>query len=109
MRCKQGDLAYIIKALRPENVGKVVQCVECIGFHERFQAFGLHGETWVSPDSDYLWVIKNSGSITTLYGPAKEAVIPDSWLRPIKADPSDTLDEDIAEDSGKELVYNDER
>jgi hypothetical protein len=99
MNCKQGDLAYIIKAIRPENIGKVVQCIECIGFYEQYSSFGLHGEVWWAPTSDYLWVIQNSGSIETFFGTSKEAVIPDSWLRPIKTDP-----EDLEKTRNEELV-----
>lgn len=31
MNCKQGDLAIIIKANNPDNLGRIVQCVQYLG------------------------------------------------------------------------------
>lgn len=105
MRCKIGDLAFVRKALRPSNIGKVVQCKELLGEFKWGETFVWNGELYHSPDSDYLWVVTSKSPVETLYGPSIEAFIPDSWLTPIRAEPSENSEEEFTEDLGKELVH----
>jgi len=103
MNCKQGDLAFIKKSIRPENIGRVVTCKLCLGFLQQREQFSWHGETWESPDTDYIWVIENSSGISTMYGDSKEAIIADSWLIPIKGDPDEINEEEFGEDLNRIL------
>jgi hypothetical protein len=86
---RPNDLCFIIKALRTENIGKIVTCVQHIGYHERGQPFVWNGETWCSRDTGNLWVV--SGNVITLYGKSTQAVIPEHWLK--KIEPLDELSE----------------
>lgn len=105
MRCKVNDLAFIRKAMRPSNIGKVVQCKELLGKFERGEDIMWNGESFNSPDSDYIWVVTSKSQLETLYGPSIEAFIADSWLTPINGEPSENFEEELAEDLGKELVH----
>jgi hypothetical protein len=82
MKCKTGDLAFIKKAIRKENIGKVVTCTKPLGYYSRGATIVINGESWVAIDSDDFWLIE--GNIETMYGSAKQSHIPDSWLSPIK-------------------------
>jgi hypothetical protein len=104
-RCKVNDLAFIKKSIRPSNIGKVVQCKELLGKFERDEVFAWNGESFISTDTDYIWVVTSKSQLETLYGPSSEALIADSWLIPIRGEPSENLEEELAEDLGKELVY----
>lgn len=84
MRCKQGQLAFIIKSIRPENIGRVVTCVKHIGYYSQGDTVTISGENWVAFDTDDHWLIE--GNIETQYGPSKVAYIMDSWLKPLDAD-----------------------
>jgi hypothetical protein len=81
MKCKQGDLAFIKKALRYENIGKVVTCARYLGYYERGSKVTISGEEWLAFDSDNYWLVK--GDIETMFGKARESYIPDTWLAPI--------------------------
>ena len=105
MRCKLNDLAFIRKAMRPSNIGKVVQCKELLGKFERGENIMWNGEFYVSPDTDYIWVVTSKSQLETLYGPSIEAFIADSWLTPINGEPSENFEEELAEDLGKELAH----
>ena len=93
MNCKQGDLAYIKKAIRTSNIGKVVTCKKLLGHYERGDPIRHNGEVWAAYDTDHQWVIECKNSLETQYGPCSEALIMDSWLIPIKADPTELLEE----------------
>lgn len=103
MRCAAEDLAFIKKAFRPENIGRVVTCKKCLGFLQQHEEFVWNGEVWRSPDTDYIWIIESNGGISTMFGFSKEAIIPDSWLTPIKGDPKLTEEEEFGEDLNKIL------
>ena len=81
MKCKQGDLAFIKKALRKENIGRIVTCTRYLGYYERGAPIVINGETWFAFDSDDYWEV--TGNIDTQFGSAKQAYIMDSWLSPI--------------------------
>lgn len=96
MKCKQGQMAFIKKSLRKENIGLVVECTTHLGYFSRGDKIPMSGEFWYAPDSDDYWMITSaSGSIETLYGKSKVAYTLDSWLTPI--DP-DILDKDESEE-----------
>jgi hypothetical protein len=80
-----------------------------LGKFERGENITWNGESFVSPDSDYIWVVTSKSQLETLYGPSIEAFIADSWLIPIRAEPSENFEEELAEDLGKELAYINER
>jgi hypothetical protein len=82
MKCKLNDLAFITKALRQENIGKVVTCAKYLGYYERGATITINGEHWFAFDSDDYWLI--SGNIETQFGQAKQSYIMDSWLTPIQ-------------------------
>jgi len=108
IKCKVNDLAFIKKAIRPVNIGRVVTCKELLGKFAFGETIVWNGEEFASPEDDYMWVVSSSGNLETQFGPSKEAMIPDSWLTPIRAEPSENYEEEIAEDLGKELAYIDE-
>ena len=91
MNCKQGDLAYINQALRKENIGLIVECKENLGFHLANDIVEISGERFKAQISDTFWIVNSKEcAIETMFGSAREAYIPDSWLTPIKADSDKT-------------------
>jgi hypothetical protein len=94
MKCSVGDLAFINKALRPENVGKVVTCVKYLGYYARGDVIVISGEHFYAFDSDNYWLIEAS-ALETQFGASKVAYSMDSWLTPIK--PVDLSDEEEQE------------
>lgn len=92
MRNKQGDLAFIKKAIRQSNIGLIVECKEYLGYYLQDDIIEISGEQYTAIISDNYWSIASpSGSVETQFGKAKSGFIPDMWLTPIKAD---GLDED---------------
>jgi len=84
MQCKIGDLCYIKKSLRPENVGLVVVCKQYLGYFLIGDELEMHGEFFKAHVSDNYWLVTNeSGHIETQFGKSKEAYVPDLWLVPI--------------------------
>lgn len=90
MKCKTGDLAFIKKALRKENIGRVVTCTKYLGYFERGATIVINGEHWKAFDSDDYWEV--TGRLETQFGVASQAYIMDSWLSPIS--PLDDSEED---------------
>jgi hypothetical protein len=104
MRCKKNDLAFINKALRPENVGRVVTCSEYLGFFIEGEI--IIDQVLVAHYTDHWWqVTSDSNSIETQYGKSNIAYLPDAWLTPIKPEP---LDEDDVTDLDLNLALVDE-
>lgn len=101
MNCNKNDLAYIKKAIRPENVGRVVICKEMLGHFKVGEKILWNGEHTFSPDTDNIWVVTAQSGIETMYGPSKEGLIADTWLRPIKADPLE--DDDLVHELNENL------
>lgn len=91
MELKVGSLAFIKKAIRRENIGKIVTCVKYLGFFEKEATITLHGENWTAIDTGDFWLI--SGNIETLYGAATQSHIPSHWLSPIEPLPPEELTE----------------
>lgn len=102
MRCKIGDLAFVRKSIRPQNIGLVVQCTELIGHMNKDEKFIWNGEQWAAPDTGDFWVVtSNSCSLETQYGRSKQAFILDAWLTPINPLPEE-------DDISTEQTLNDE-
>jgi len=97
---KQGQLAFIKKALRPENVGKFVTCIRYLGYFSRGDTIEISGERYLAFDTDHYWIIKAS-ALDTQFGPSREAYSMDSWLQPIEP----LNDEDLVEDKELDLIY----
>lgn len=94
MRCKQGDRAFIIKAVNPVNVMRIVNVAEYIGKFGANETFEYRGEHYRVPISDHYWWVQTppgSGGLETGAGETSRANLPDSWLKPF---PPDLLDGD---------------
>jgi len=83
MNCKEGDLAYIVFSIRPQNIGRVVKVVEYIGKFAEGEEFQFRGMPCKAPVPDYYFWIE-ADDIEIMLGPSPRAYIADSWLRPIK-------------------------
>lgn len=94
MKCKQGQMAFIIKSLRPANIGRIVTCAKYIGYYSQGDTITMSGESWMAPDTDDYWMIE--GNLETQFGPSKIAYIMDSYLSPIE--PDTILDEVLEEE-----------
>ena len=87
MKCKLNDICFIVKSIRPVNIGLVVDCKEYLGYYLMDDIIEISGERYVAIISDNYWLIENkNSSIETHYGKAKNSYIPDLWLNPIKED-----------------------
>lgn len=103
MNCKLGDLAFIKKSIRHENLGLIVTCKEHLGYFIKGDKIKISGELWEAVVSDNYWRIESaSGSIETMFGKSKTAYGPDSWLFPIKPE---ELDENISEEVDKPIEF----
>ena len=101
MRCKQGELAFINKALRPENVGRVVTTAKYMGYFIAGEI--IIDQVLLAHTTDHWWMIESeSGSIQTEFGPTTLAYSPDTWLTPIKPQPLGE-DDEVYTDLIKEL------
>ena len=90
MKCKLNQLAFVKKAIRKENIGRIVTCSKYLGYFERGATIVINGEYWVALDSDDYWEV--TGRLETQFGTAYQAYIMDSWLSPIS--PLDESEED---------------
>lgn len=88
MRCKQGQLAIIIKSMTGSNDGRVVTVAEYIGYLQQHQQFEYRGTVLAAPITDHLWWVTTSADrpLDTPMGPTTKAFIPDTWLKPILPD-----------------------
>jgi hypothetical protein len=91
-RCKPGQLAFVKKALRKENVGKIVTCIKYVGYYSQGDVIEISGERFLAYDTDHYWIIK-ANALETQFGPSREAYTMDSWLQPIEP----LNDEDLIE------------
>lgn len=89
MRCKQGDLAFVTRAINLTNVGKVVTVLQYCGFFQAGEVFVYNDIFCKVPITDHYWWITTSREIDTAIGPTSRAYGPDSWLLPIRPDDSD--------------------
>lgn len=80
MNCKSGDLAIIVQALLPENIGKIVEVLQPLG-----DDCGM----------GFRWLVKTvlpgrTVSVIdfhTVFEDSAPAGIPDAWLRPVSGLP----------------------
>lgn len=91
MKCKIGQICFIKKAIRQENIGRVVTCAKYLGYYSRGDTITISGEPWLAPDTDDYWCV--TGNIETQFGAASQAYIMDSWLSPIEPLPPEEADE----------------
>jgi hypothetical protein len=91
VQIKTGSLAFIKKAIREKNIGKVVTCEKPLGYYTRGVTITINGEHWTAIDTGDYWLI--SGNIETMYGAATQSHIPAHWLSPIEPLPPEYADE----------------
>ena len=80
MKCTKGDLAQIIYSVRPENIGRIVKCVDYIGKFKQGEQFEFRGMPCQCPVTDHYWWIE-AEDLNIQLGPSPKAYIADSWLR----------------------------
>lgn len=103
MKCKQGQLCFIKRAIRQENIGKVITCEKYLGYYSRGDTITINGERWSAIDSGDFWLIE--GNIETMYGASRQSHIPDAWLSPLDELPPEELEEtDKSLEDNLELV-----
>jgi hypothetical protein len=91
MRCKPNQLCWINKAIRKENVGRVVTTQTHIGHFSRGDEMKInvsgYPEVMVAHDTDDYWIITSkSMDLVNYYGKTDTLIIMDSWLTPIIPD-----------------------
>ena len=91
MKCKQGDLAKIVHAMRPENIGRIVRVKEYIGKFKQGDEFEFRSIPCKCFVSDHYWWIE-AEDLSLLIGPSPRAYIADSWLEPINPENDTILD-----------------
>jgi hypothetical protein len=97
MNVNQGDKAYIVFSIRPENVGREVYVAEYIGKFKEREQFNFRGMTCQALVHDHYWWIE-ADDLSIGLGPSPRAYIADSWLRkinPPKEEISDKEELDI--------------
>lgn len=100
MRCKQGDLAVILKSVSGLNDGKIVTVEQYLGYFQALETFNHNGIECRVPITDHYWWIYCPSGLATYMGETSRAYGPDTWLKPL---PPDLLGDD--EETGDE-VYN---
>lgn len=87
MNCKPGDLAVLVRACLPENIGLIVT---------------VHNE-WVMDEKDgFCWLTESSHPTPTIWwdgapaGSDRESFVPDAWLRPLRDPGEDAQDETLS-------------
>jgi len=84
MNVKEGDLAYIVFSIRPENVGRIVKVAEYIGRFQKGEQFEFRNVPCQALVTDHHWWIE-ADDLEIGFGPSPRAYIADSWLRPIQS------------------------
>ncbi|MBR8147051.1 hypothetical protein [Burkholderia vietnamiensis] len=91
MNCKPGDLAIIVKAMCPENVGRIVVVLP----QSEMGVFGLEWNTQGRGP-----VMKQSRLTGLIVGSeiANDGWVPDAWLRPVSGLPiTDDVEDEVTE------------
>jgi len=96
MKCKQGDQAYIIFSIRPENIGREVSVADYIGHFNQGELFQFRGMACKAVVTDHYWWIE-AQDLSIQLGPSPRAYIADSWLEPIKPEQLKETEEEIIE------------
>jgi hypothetical protein len=82
LNCSAGDLAIAIKAHNPSNIGSIVKVLR------------KHPNQYIIPDEigQFIWMVEGSHLLTYTKGGRtyrqKRGAVPDSYLKPIKGQPS---------------------
>lgn len=76
MRCRAGDIALIVKANHPENLGRIVEVISLT-------------------DRQGVWRVRGVSPLKTNLGSATSASCYDDWLRPIRDHGEDAQDETL--------------
>ena len=82
LNCSAGDLAIAIKAHNPSNIGSIVKVLR------------KHPNQYIIPDEigQFIWMVEASHLLTYTKGSRtyrqKRGAVPDSYLKPIKGQPS---------------------
>jgi hypothetical protein len=102
MRCKKGDLAFVLRTVTGNYVGHIVDVAEYIGYMNEGDVFEVNGIMCKAMITDNYWWIDATSprGFETPYGPTSRAYSPDTWLKPI---PPDLLSKDT--ETGEE-IYN---
>ena len=83
MNVNEGDQAYIVFSIRPENVGRIVRVAEYIGKFSEREQFQFRGMPCQAVVTDHYWWIE-ADDLSIQFGPSPRAYIADSWLRKIE-------------------------
>lgn len=86
MKCEKGDMAKIIYAVRPSNLGKTVLVDEYIGHFKEGELFDFRGIQCKAMITDHYWWIATEYGLTNMLGDTPKAYIPDTWLEPLRPD-----------------------
>jgi hypothetical protein len=92
MNCKPGDIAYVINATMPQNIGRMVQVISPLGVEPHWG-----GYIWRigSCKGQFCWLVRSCGAPLTNYQREAlfEAPFADWCLRPIRPQDDDAQDE----------------
>ena len=86
MKCEQGDLAKIIRSIRPVNLGKTVLVETYIGHFQQGEEFEFRGIPCRAPVADHYWWVSSEYGLQNQLGDTPKVYIPDTWLDPIRPD-----------------------
>lgn len=102
MRCKQNDMATVIRSLNPANVMKIVTVKSYIGYFNQGEKFEYNGAECEAVITDNYWWVDTSGTpfISGSHGEISRGYSPDLWLQPIRPD---MLDDDEVVEKSKDL------
>lgn len=105
MRCKQGDMATVIRSINPANTMRIVTVHQYIGYFNQGEKFDYNGNECEAVITDNYWWIDTSGSPfkSDGYGEISRAYSPDTWLQPI---PPDLLDDDESTEHTNDIVLD---
>ncbi len=86
MRCKQGDLAIVVRS-HCGNLGKIVRCLELV-VDERWQLYDTN-----------VWRVDSPVKVVSLLGESELSyTVPDCCLHPLRGE-----EDDLVESTNKEL------
>ncbi|MBU9649374.1 hypothetical protein LGN12_18925 [Burkholderia multivorans] len=89
MNCKPGDLAIIVRAMCPENVGRIVEVLP----QSEMGCFGLEWNT--RGRGPVIVLSRLTGLIVGSYV-ADDGWVPDAWLRPVTGLPiTDDVEDEV--------------
>jgi len=96
MRCKQGDIAILVRPELIDNLGKFVTVIEAVGNIQKGETFRRGATTFVATKSGFFWWCEAQTSLLscTTRDSFKQLHICDDQLRPIR--PSEGQDETLS-------------